>query len=89
MNITVSGEEVKEYKKLDILSQLALIKEKIKFFENKYRCKFEDFEKKLKESGENFEKWDDFIEWKAYVESARDLQRKMREIEHAENIRIT
>ena len=32
VNITVSGEEVKEYKKLDVLSQLALIKEKIKFF---------------------------------------------------------
>lgn len=71
LGITVSGEEIKEYEKLKIISQLTPIKEKIRFFENKYGCSLEDFERSLKEKEESFEEWDDYIEWKAYVESLK------------------
>jgi len=46
------------------------------------------FEKKVKQEKENFEKWDDYIEWKAYVESLKNLESKLRKIEGAEDIRI-
>jgi len=89
MGITVSGEEIKEYEKLKIISQLTPIKEKIKFFEKKYGCSLEDFERSLKEKEESFEEWDDYIEWRAYVESLRDLERRLREIADAKDIRVT
>jgi hypothetical protein len=88
MGIIVSSDEIKEYEKLKIISQLTPVKEKIRFFENKYGCSFEEFEKRLKEGEENFEEWDDYIEWKAYVESLRDLELRLREINDAKDIRI-
>ncbi|MEX2704395.1 MAG: hypothetical protein ACTSUQ_09620 [Candidatus Freyarchaeota archaeon] len=89
MVLTVSRDEIKEYQKLKVISQLVPIGEKIKFFEKKYGCSFEDFEKKIGEGEERFEVWDDYIEWKAYVESFKDLTAKLEKIENAKDIRIT
>jgi len=35
-----------------------------------------------------FEKWDDYIEWKAYVDTLRYLERKLRDVDNAKDIRI-
>ncbi|MEM2135735.1 MAG: hypothetical protein QXG44_12845 [Candidatus Jordarchaeaceae archaeon] len=71
---------------MKIISQLAPIRERIKFFERKYGCSFEDFERSIGEGEESFEKWDDYIEWKAYSESLRDLTAKLEKIEDSKNI---
>lgn len=85
----ISMEEIKEFEKLKILSHITIVKEKIKLFENKYKCKFEIFEDKVKkEKKEEFEKWDDYIEWKAYVDTLKDLERKLRDVDNAKNLRI-
>ena len=34
-----------------------------------------------------FEKWDDYIEWRAYIESLKDLESKMKDIEDAHDCR--
>ena len=82
-------EEIKEFEKLKILSHITIVKEKIKLFENKYKCKFENFENKVKkEKKEEFEKWDDYIEWKAYVDTLRYLERKLKDVDNAKDIRI-
>ncbi len=91
MNLVVSIDEIKEYEKLKIISQLTPIKEKIKikYFERKYGCQLEEFEKKMKEpKEEKFEEWDDYVEWKAYVESLKDLERKLKEVSDAKDIRV-
>ena len=42
----------------------------MKEFEKKYGLEFEDFERQIKSAvKEDFEKWDDYIEWKAYSKS--------------------
>ena len=89
MSITVSKEEVKTFEKLMTISQIAPIKERITFFEKKYGCPFKVFEEKIKQEEENFEKWDEYLEWKAYIESLKDLESKLRKIESAKDIRIT
>jgi len=89
MSITVSKEEIKTFEKLSAISQIAPIKERIRFFEKKYGYTFKVFEKKVEQEKENFEKWDDYIEWKAYVESLKNLESKLRKIEGAKDIRIT
>jgi len=84
----MSTDEIKEYEKLKIISQIAPIKEKIKIFEKKYQCNFREFKNKIKENKEKYEEWDDYIEWKAYIAALKDLQRKEREIENAKSIKI-
>ena len=85
---SVSRDEIKEYQRLKVISQLAPIGEKIKLFERRYGCSFEDFEKRSGEGEEKFEAWDDYIEWKAYVESFRDLTAKLEKIKNAKKIRV-
>jgi len=89
VSITVSREEIKTYQKLMIISQIAPIKERIRFFEEKYGSAFEALGSKIKQEKEDFEKWDDYVEWKAYIESLKDLETKLKKIESAKNIRIT
>ena len=64
--IEIYESEVRQYKKLQIISELTLIREHVNLFEKKYDCTFQQFEKEINNSDEDFEKWDDYIEWKAY-----------------------
>ncbi len=89
MHIRISKSEIKEYEKLKIIGQIAPIAGKIQQFEEKYQAKLEAFETSLKQEGKNFEKWDDLIEWKAYVKALQDLERKLQEIDNAQDVRIT
>ncbi|MDH7579009.1 MAG: hypothetical protein QHH75_14620 [Bacillota bacterium] len=86
--LEVFSDEIKEYKRLKIISEMVLVKEHIKLFEQKYGCAFQDFEKKVKQEAEDFGQWDDYIEWKAYQKSFEGLKKKIGEIEHAKDVRI-
>ena len=49
------------------LSKMKEFESSMQEFETKYGIVFEDFEQQIKSSEiEDFEKWDDYIEWKAY-----------------------
>ena len=88
--LKIAKDEIKEYEKLKILSQVAAVKEKIDLFEKKYQCTFSKFSKILmKKDSEDFSTWDDYIEWKAYVKTLDNLKQKIEEIEDAEDITIT
>ncbi|MFW6009105.1 MAG: hypothetical protein ACOCP8_07570 [archaeon] len=86
--LEIDKNEVKQYKKLQIISELTLIKEHISVFEKKYDCKFNEFEKQIQNQAENFEKWDDYIEWKAYKEKLKNLNKQIGDIEDARDIEI-
>jgi len=88
MRKTVTKDELLEYEKLKIISQLTPAKEKIRLFESKYKCLFEQFENKMKEDTEDFDKWDDYIEWKADIETIKDLTTKLKEIDDATDIKV-
>jgi len=81
MVINVSKEDIKLFEKLNTISQITPLKARIKFFEQKYNHVFEEYNKD-KGSDEDFQKWDDYIEWKAYVEKLKDLELKLIEIEN-------
>jgi hypothetical protein len=89
MPVTVPEKDVKQFEKLKLLSHIVPIKEKIRFFEEKYDTTLDVFEKGMKEKEEeDFEKWDDYIEWKAYTERLDELKKKMDDVEHATRFRI-
>jgi len=86
-HIHVSREEIKTLERLKVISQIAPIRDKIQHFEKKYGCTLEAFEAR-RQREEDFEQWDDYIEWKAYTEKLKDLEQTLQEIEHAQDITI-
>ena len=88
-NLEISKKEIVEYKKLSIIAELTPLKEYVKLLEKKHECNFKDFEKKVKEAPEDFEMWDDYIEWKAYQEKINDLNKRLGSIEDAKDIKFT
>jgi len=81
-----SVNEVKAVERLFVISKIASLKEKIRSLEKKYGCDLRAFEERIKRLPEDFERWDDFIEWKAYSESVKELQARLDMIEDAEDI---
>lgn len=88
MSIIISKDEIKKYERLKIISEITLIKEKIALFENNYKCSLNEFKKNLVDSEENFEDWDNYIEWKAYIAALDDLNKKLNEVENAKDIKV-
>jgi len=86
--IVVSVDDIKAFERLKLISQIAPVKERIKSFEMKHKCNLDAFDEKLKQLPEDFERWDDFIEWKAYRDSLKDLESRLKKIEDATNFRI-
>lgn len=87
-SIVISVDDIKAFEKLKLISQMAPVKERIRFYERKHGCSLGVFEGRLKQLPEDFERWDDFIEWKAYAESLKDLELKLKRIEDATSVRI-
>jgi len=88
MDIIISKEEIIEYEKLKVISEITLTKEKTILFEKKYGCSIDVFRKRMEETDENFGEWDDYIEWKANFELLKDLENKLIELDNAKNIKI-
>lgn len=52
-------------------------------FQHKYNMLFPQFELYIQQSSrENFEQWDDYMEWKAFRKSIEQLQNLVNAIEH-------
>jgi len=87
-SLVVSAGDVKAFAKLSVISQLAPLKERIRSLEKKYGCDLGAFEERIKQPPEDFESWDDFIEWKAYSESVKELEARLEMIEDAKDVRV-
>lgn len=65
--LTINKNKVAEWMLLSYLSDQKYFNDKLIIFEKKYKITFTKFEKEINSSSEDdFEKWDDYIEWKAY-----------------------
>jgi len=79
--VTLSKNQVCNLIMLSYLSEKRLLEEKILLMEKKYNTNFEEFEKNLKNSTtENFSEWDDYIEWKAYISSYRQINNQIEDV---------
>ena len=77
---TINKQHISELILMEAYADLHKVQDKIKLYENKYTNRFEDFEKKIKQQKEDFEKYDDYIEWKAYLNQLHDLRQKIKDI---------
>ena len=64
---TLSKQQVSNWVLLDYTAQKQLLQDKINFLEKKHKTDFNSFEKNINQATtDNFEIWDDYIDWKAY-----------------------
>lgn len=87
--IIVSVDDIRTFEKLKLISEISPAKERIRSFENKYGCDFTAFEERISQLPEDFELWDDFIEWKAYTDILQYLESKLKKIEYVPDFRIS
>ena len=74
----LSSQDIKNYVKMKLYTDLTLVKEKLTLYKQKYACDFKHFEKKIKSAEEeNFEHWDDYMEWKAFSLKQEKLLEKI------------
>jgi hypothetical protein len=72
------GKRVENYVRMKIYTELILIREKLMLFEKKYNCNFPDFERRVTTAEEeNFDEWDDYMEWKAFYNKHERLKEKV------------
>ena len=86
--IEVKKEEVINVLRLDLISEIQALKKSIELFEKKYGKSLKEFEKEVLEGEENFENWDDYIEWKAYACTYKDRMRDLKNLKDEKNIKI-
>jgi len=74
----VSQQDIINYAKMKLYTDLTLVKEKLALFKKKYDCDFNIFENQVKSATEeDFERWDDYIEWKAFNQKQERLLSKI------------
>lgn len=82
---TLSKQQVSNWVLLDYYAQKQIFQEKIHFLEKKHATDFISFEQQIEQaSDENFEAWDDYIEWKAYQQFLSELLIKIDDIKHGD-----
>ncbi|MCX6579833.1 MAG: hypothetical protein NT166_06575 [Candidatus Aminicenantes bacterium] len=73
----VMKEEIDDFLRMKFFTELTLIKEKLSLFEKKYKSDFPHFETTVKSAEEeNFEHWDDYMEWKAFHYKYNELHER-------------
>ncbi len=86
--IEVNKEEIINFWRLDLISEIQALKKSIELFEKKYAKSFKEFEKDVLEGKEDFEKWDDYMEWKAYGNTYKDKMKQLKNLENAKDIKV-
>lgn len=76
----VNATEYREFQRFKLIPELAILKDRVKLFEQKYKMNFEKFEVYVAENKENFDDWDNLIEWKAYLESIKNIKQKLEKL---------
>jgi hypothetical protein len=83
--LTIPKKQIGNWVLLDYLSQKQIYQEKISFLEKKYDLDLATFEGKVENSAiENFEAWDDLIEWKAYSQFLSEINTKITDIRNGD-----
>jgi len=67
---------------METLAEFHKVREKLRFFQEKYHRDFETFSIEIEREEENFEHFDDYMEWKAYIQLFGDIKQKIEDIKN-------
>ena len=81
--ITIQKQQIATWLLMDYQATLHTVRKKVRLYERKYNQPWNVFEHHVKASEkEDFSKWNDYIEWKAYVKMAEEFKKKIEEVKH-------
>ena len=83
--ITIQKTDIAQWLLAEYMATLHTVNEKLRLYERKYKQTWEAFAQTVEQNSdgvENFEQWDDYIEWRAYTNMAQDLAFKIDEVKH-------
>ena len=86
--IEITKGKIVDLLRLDLISEIQALKKSLELFKRKYGKSFEDFKKEVLKGEENFEKWDDYIEWDAYIKAYEARNEDLKDLESAKDIKI-
>jgi len=75
---TINKQHISELILMETYADLHKVQDRIAQYEKKYAT--QDFEKIMNQEEEDFEKYDDYIEWKACLNQLKDLRQKIKDI---------
>jgi hypothetical protein len=84
---TLSKKDISELYELELTAKKHKIEEKIQHYRKKYDMQLEEFKTNLLSEEEDFEKWDDYVEWKAMQKSLESVERNIKDLQSG-NFRI-
>ncbi len=80
--VIINQESVKDMFIANLMYDLHRVKGKISLLQKKHSKSFKEFEKTIKENKqEDFEEWDDYMEWKAYEKVLKRLLNEKKDLE--------
>jgi hypothetical protein len=82
--LTISKENISSILLMEAYSELFHAQEKINLFENKYNLSYKEFEKEIRIKPENFQSYDDYIEWKAYMKILDITEQKINDLKNGD-----
>jgi len=85
--IKVEREHISMLMLAEAYSEKHKTEEKILFFKKKYNKEFNNFEKQVYSEEENFTKYDDYMEWKAYENYLQEINKRIKELQNG-NIQV-
>lgn len=81
--VAITKEKVQQVQYYELLFQMHILKSKLELFANKYKQTLLEFENQINSSDtENFELWDDMMEWKAYQKSYEEILSQKSDLEN-------
>lgn len=79
--LVIDKHRVADWMLLSHLAEQRQLHEKIILFEKKYGQAFNEFESKIKQKeNEDFQEWDDLIEWQAYTNFYTQITKTINDI---------
>ena len=83
--LTLTKKQIGNWVLLDYLAQKQQLEEKINILEKKYDVDLQTFENQVENaSSEDFQAWDDVIEWKAYTQFLSEIDSKIADIRNGD-----
>ncbi len=79
--LVIEKQRVADWMLLSYHAEQRQLHDRIVIYENKYNQSFKKFEKNIKQKeNENFDEWDDYIEWKAYNDFYSQITKMINDI---------
>ncbi len=80
--VFINSSSIKEFYNANLMYEIHKAKEKVRLYKTKYGLSFDDFEKEVKcNDKEDFTKWNDYMEWKAYEKMLLKFNKEKKDLE--------